>query len=172
MLPPSSGTPHHTGPVVFNAKDLNQYDFPSSDDEPFSQVPARLSKCAHSCKAKHVTQIKLGTFSSEEFFAQHFFFPVVWLFAWCHWVISSLHGFEMVLLLLFFFFLRSGSSCYAAIRFISYKAKRTGKVFTQQEELGGLSVLSFYFLFFHFLPLPENWSDSRKCFSGCILFGA
>ncbi|MEQ2203440.1 hypothetical protein XENOCAPTIV_030066 [Xenoophorus captivus] len=38
MLPLSSGTPHHAGPVVFNAKDLNQYDFPSSDDEPFSQV--------------------------------------------------------------------------------------------------------------------------------------
>ncbi|XP_041804753.1 enhancer of polycomb homolog 1-like isoform X2 [Chelmon rostratus] len=38
VLPLSSGTPHHPGPVVFNAKDLNQYDFPSSDDEPFSQL--------------------------------------------------------------------------------------------------------------------------------------
>lgn len=28
----------HSGPAVFNTKDLNQYDFPSSDDEPFSQV--------------------------------------------------------------------------------------------------------------------------------------
>ncbi|XP_067331242.1 enhancer of polycomb homolog 1-like isoform X2 [Channa argus] len=38
-LPPlSSGTPHHSGPVVFNAKDLNQYDFPSSDEEPLSQL--------------------------------------------------------------------------------------------------------------------------------------
>lgn len=40
VLPLSSGAPHHQGPVVFNAKDLNQYDFPSSDDEPFSQVAA------------------------------------------------------------------------------------------------------------------------------------
>lgn len=40
VLPLSSGAPHHQGPAVFNAKDLNQYDFPSSDDEPFSQVPA------------------------------------------------------------------------------------------------------------------------------------
>lgn len=44
VLPLSSGGPHHhhhhhQGPAVFNAKDLNQYDFPSSDDEPFSQVP-------------------------------------------------------------------------------------------------------------------------------------
>ncbi|XP_073711782.1 enhancer of polycomb homolog 1b isoform X2 [Misgurnus anguillicaudatus] len=28
----------HSGPSVFNTKDLNQYDFPSSDDEPFSQM--------------------------------------------------------------------------------------------------------------------------------------
>lgn len=40
VLPLSSGASHHQGPAVFNAKDLNQYDFPSSDDEPFSQVPA------------------------------------------------------------------------------------------------------------------------------------
>uniref|UniRef100_I3KCN3 Enhancer of polycomb homolog n=1 Tax=Oreochromis niloticus TaxID=8128 RepID=I3KCN3_ORENI len=44
VLPPSSGTPHHTGPVVFNAKDLNQYDFPSSDDEPFSQLHSGSSE--------------------------------------------------------------------------------------------------------------------------------
>lgn len=30
--------PQHSGPSVFNPKDLNQYDFPSSDEEPFSQV--------------------------------------------------------------------------------------------------------------------------------------
>ncbi|XP_051264528.1 enhancer of polycomb homolog 1 isoform X3 [Dicentrarchus labrax] len=42
VLPLSSGIPHHAGPVVFNAKDLNQYDFPSSDDEPFSQVQTQL----------------------------------------------------------------------------------------------------------------------------------
>uniref|UniRef100_A0A8C2JQY2 Enhancer of polycomb homolog n=1 Tax=Cyprinus carpio TaxID=7962 RepID=A0A8C2JQY2_CYPCA len=28
----------HSGPAVFNTKDLNQYDFPSSDDEPYSQM--------------------------------------------------------------------------------------------------------------------------------------
>ncbi|XP_054027176.1 enhancer of polycomb homolog 1 isoform X7 [Melanerpes formicivorus] len=42
VLPSSAAaTPQQTGPAalpVFNAKDLNQYDFPSSDDEPFSQV--------------------------------------------------------------------------------------------------------------------------------------
>ncbi|XP_031726548.1 enhancer of polycomb homolog 1-like isoform X3 [Anarrhichthys ocellatus] len=43
-LPLSSGAPHHPGPVVFNAKDLNQYDFPSSDDEPFSQLHSGSSE--------------------------------------------------------------------------------------------------------------------------------
>jgi len=36
-IPPLSA-PQHSGPSVFNPKDLNQYDFPSSDEEPFSQV--------------------------------------------------------------------------------------------------------------------------------------
>ena len=50
-LPLSSGAPHHPGPVVFNAKDLNQYDFPSSDDEPFSQVHApKQAKCTEPSK--------------------------------------------------------------------------------------------------------------------------
>uniref|UniRef100_A0A3Q3BRV1 Enhancer of polycomb homolog n=1 Tax=Kryptolebias marmoratus TaxID=37003 RepID=A0A3Q3BRV1_KRYMA len=44
VLPLSSGAPHHSGPVVFNAKDLNQYDFPSSDDEPFSQLHSGSSE--------------------------------------------------------------------------------------------------------------------------------
>ncbi|XP_008300438.1 enhancer of polycomb homolog 1-like isoform X3 [Stegastes partitus] len=44
VLPLSSGAPHHPGPVVFNAKDLNQYDFPSSDDEPFSQLHSGSSE--------------------------------------------------------------------------------------------------------------------------------
>ncbi|XP_074544758.1 enhancer of polycomb homolog 1-like isoform X1 [Halichoeres trimaculatus] len=44
VLPLSSGAPHHQGPVVFNAKDLNQYDFPSSDDEPFSQLHSGSSE--------------------------------------------------------------------------------------------------------------------------------
>uniref|UniRef100_A0A3Q4B9Z5 Enhancer of polycomb homolog n=1 Tax=Mola mola TaxID=94237 RepID=A0A3Q4B9Z5_MOLML len=44
VLPLSSGALHHTGPVVFNAKDLNQYDFPSSDDEPFSQLHSGSSE--------------------------------------------------------------------------------------------------------------------------------
>ncbi|XP_056277322.1 enhancer of polycomb homolog 1-like isoform X2 [Pseudoliparis swirei] len=43
-LPLSSGPAHHPGPVVFNAKDLNQYDFPSSDDEPFSQLHSGSSE--------------------------------------------------------------------------------------------------------------------------------
>ncbi|XP_044224833.1 enhancer of polycomb homolog 1-like isoform X2 [Thunnus albacares] len=44
VLPLSSGTPHHPGPVVFNAKDLNQYDFPSSDDEPLPQLHSGSSE--------------------------------------------------------------------------------------------------------------------------------
>ncbi|XP_072296637.1 enhancer of polycomb homolog 1-like [Eucyclogobius newberryi] len=35
-LPLSAGGAHHAS--LFNAKDLNQYDFPSSDDEPYSQM--------------------------------------------------------------------------------------------------------------------------------------
>lgn len=42
VLPSSAAAaPQQTNPAalpVFNAKDLNQYDFPSSDDEPLSQV--------------------------------------------------------------------------------------------------------------------------------------
>ncbi|KAG9355187.1 hypothetical protein JZ751_000025 [Albula glossodonta] len=34
VLPLSASAPQQSGPSVFNAKDLNQYDFPSSDDEP------------------------------------------------------------------------------------------------------------------------------------------
>lgn len=41
-IPPLS-TPQHSGPSVFNPKDLNQYDFPSSDEEPYSQVSPLLS---------------------------------------------------------------------------------------------------------------------------------
>ncbi|XP_061695941.1 enhancer of polycomb homolog 1b isoform X2 [Syngnathoides biaculeatus] len=33
-LPLLAGAAHHQGPAIFNAKDLNQYDFPSSDEEP------------------------------------------------------------------------------------------------------------------------------------------
>ncbi|KAM9322555.1 enhancer of polycomb homolog 1-like isoform 2-T2 [Pholidichthys leucotaenia] len=44
VLPFSSGAPYHSGPVVFNAKDLNQYDFPSSDDEPFPQLHSGSSE--------------------------------------------------------------------------------------------------------------------------------
>ncbi|KAM9844375.1 enhancer of polycomb homolog 1-like isoform 2-T2 [Aulostomus maculatus] len=43
-LPLSSGIPHHQGPAVFNAKDLNQYDFPSSDEEPLSQLHSGSSE--------------------------------------------------------------------------------------------------------------------------------
>ncbi|XP_006158344.1 enhancer of polycomb homolog 1 isoform X1 [Tupaia chinensis] len=41
VLPSSAAAPQQTSPAalpVFNAKDLNQYDFPSSDEEPLSQV--------------------------------------------------------------------------------------------------------------------------------------
>uniref|UniRef100_A0A8C3L5U3 Enhancer of polycomb homolog n=1 Tax=Chrysolophus pictus TaxID=9089 RepID=A0A8C3L5U3_CHRPC len=41
VLPSSAATPQQTSPAalpVFNAKDMNQYDFPSSDEEPLSQV--------------------------------------------------------------------------------------------------------------------------------------
>ncbi|KAJ8268698.1 hypothetical protein COCON_G00138700 [Conger conger] len=37
VLPLSASTPN-SGPSIFNAKDLNQYDFPSSDDEPQSRL--------------------------------------------------------------------------------------------------------------------------------------
>ncbi|KAG7273308.1 hypothetical protein CRUP_014418 [Coryphaenoides rupestris] len=35
---------HHPGPALFNAKDLNQYDFPSSDDEPYAQLHSGSSE--------------------------------------------------------------------------------------------------------------------------------
>ncbi|KAM8882047.1 enhancer of polycomb homolog 1-like isoform 1-T1 [Synchiropus picturatus] len=35
---PHLSAPLHSGPSVFNPKDLNQYDFPSSDEEPYSQI--------------------------------------------------------------------------------------------------------------------------------------
>ncbi|XP_034038716.1 enhancer of polycomb homolog 1b isoform X2 [Thalassophryne amazonica] len=44
VLPLSSGILHHSGPAVFNAKDLNQYDFPSSDEEPYSQLHSGSSE--------------------------------------------------------------------------------------------------------------------------------
>ncbi|XP_074549559.1 enhancer of polycomb homolog 1 isoform X2 [Halichoeres trimaculatus] len=42
-IPPLSAT-QHSGPSVFNPKDLNQYDFPSSDEEPFSQIHSGSSE--------------------------------------------------------------------------------------------------------------------------------
>ncbi|KAK5600737.1 Glycosyltransferase 64 protein C4 [Crenichthys baileyi] len=42
MAPMSA--PQHSGPSVFNPKDLNQYDFPSSDEEPFSQIHSGSSE--------------------------------------------------------------------------------------------------------------------------------
>lgn len=41
VLAPSAAAPQQASPAalpVFSAKDLNQYDFPSSDEEPLSQV--------------------------------------------------------------------------------------------------------------------------------------
>ncbi|XP_059182761.1 enhancer of polycomb homolog 1-like isoform X1 [Centropristis striata] len=42
-IPPLSA-PQHSGPSVFNPKDLNQYDFPSSDEEPYSQIHSGSSE--------------------------------------------------------------------------------------------------------------------------------
>ncbi|XP_039609763.1 enhancer of polycomb homolog 1 isoform X1 [Polypterus senegalus] len=48
VLPlPTAAAPQQTSPAalpVYNAKDLNQYDFPSSDDEPFSQIHSGSSE--------------------------------------------------------------------------------------------------------------------------------
>ncbi|XP_008333219.1 enhancer of polycomb homolog 1-like isoform X2 [Cynoglossus semilaevis] len=43
-LPLLSVAAHRGSPVVFNTKDLNQYDFPSSDDEPYSQLHSGSSE--------------------------------------------------------------------------------------------------------------------------------
>ncbi|KAI1891395.1 hypothetical protein AGOR_G00143380 [Albula goreensis] len=40
----SSVAPQQSGPSVFNPKDINQYDFPSSDDEPFPQIHSGSSE--------------------------------------------------------------------------------------------------------------------------------
>uniref|UniRef100_A0A3P8UD28 Enhancer of polycomb homolog n=1 Tax=Cynoglossus semilaevis TaxID=244447 RepID=A0A3P8UD28_CYNSE len=42
-IPPLSA-PQHSEPLVFNPKDLNQYDFPSSDEEPYSQIHSGSSE--------------------------------------------------------------------------------------------------------------------------------
>uniref|UniRef100_A0A8C9V677 Enhancer of polycomb homolog n=1 Tax=Scleropages formosus TaxID=113540 RepID=A0A8C9V677_SCLFO len=44
VLQPSASAPQQSSPPVFNAKDLNQYDFPSSDDEGFSQIHSGSSE--------------------------------------------------------------------------------------------------------------------------------
>ncbi|XP_038654198.1 enhancer of polycomb homolog 1-like isoform X2 [Scyliorhinus canicula] len=47
VLQPTAAAPQQTSPAalpVFNAKDINQYDFPSSDEEPFSQVHSASSE--------------------------------------------------------------------------------------------------------------------------------
>jgi enhancer of polycomb-like protein len=48
VLPPSAAAPQQQSPAAlpgFSAKDLNQYDFPSSDEEPLSQVNRRPAIC-------------------------------------------------------------------------------------------------------------------------------
>ncbi|XP_003968226.2 enhancer of polycomb homolog 1-like isoform X1 [Takifugu rubripes] len=42
-IPPLSA-PQHSGPSIFSLKDLNQYDFPSSDEEPLSQIHSGSSE--------------------------------------------------------------------------------------------------------------------------------
>uniref|UniRef100_A0A674B2L7 Enhancer of polycomb homolog n=1 Tax=Salmo trutta TaxID=8032 RepID=A0A674B2L7_SALTR len=44
VLPLSAAALHHSGPSVFNAKDVHQYDFPSSDDELRSQMHSGSSE--------------------------------------------------------------------------------------------------------------------------------
>ncbi|XP_043546540.1 enhancer of polycomb homolog 1-like isoform X1 [Chiloscyllium plagiosum] len=47
VLQPTAAAPQQTSPAAlpaFNAKDINQYDFPSSDEEPFSQVHSASSE--------------------------------------------------------------------------------------------------------------------------------
>uniref|UniRef100_A0A4W3HX99 Enhancer of polycomb homolog n=1 Tax=Callorhinchus milii TaxID=7868 RepID=A0A4W3HX99_CALMI len=47
VLQPTAAAPQQTSPAalpVFNVKDMNQYDFPSSDEEPFSQVHSASSE--------------------------------------------------------------------------------------------------------------------------------
>ncbi|KAJ8011903.1 hypothetical protein DPEC_G00063140 [Dallia pectoralis] len=44
VLPLSDAAPHHPGTAVFNAKDVHQYDFPSSDDERHSQINSGSSE--------------------------------------------------------------------------------------------------------------------------------
>ncbi|KAK6302583.1 hypothetical protein J4Q44_G00269380 [Coregonus suidteri] len=44
VLPLSAAAPNHFGPSVFNAKDVHQYDFPSSDDELHSQMHSGSSE--------------------------------------------------------------------------------------------------------------------------------
>eukprot|EP00063_Salmo_salar_P071436 XP_014046271.1 PREDICTED: enhancer of polycomb homolog 1-like isoform X2 [Salmo salar] len=44
VLPLSAAAPHYSGPSVFNAKDVHQYDFPSSDDELHSQMHSGSSE--------------------------------------------------------------------------------------------------------------------------------
>ncbi|XP_012679609.2 enhancer of polycomb homolog 1 isoform X1 [Clupea harengus] len=41
---PPLSAPQHSGPALFNPKDLNQYDFPSSDDEPYTQIHSGSSE--------------------------------------------------------------------------------------------------------------------------------
>lgn len=65
------------------------------------------------------------------------------------------------IIIIYLFSLQSGSSCYAAIRFISYKAKRTGKVFTQQEELGGAAPVCIRLLFSFFSFSSSTWKLIR-----------
>ncbi|KAG5268261.1 hypothetical protein AALO_G00210540 [Alosa alosa] len=42
--PPALSASQHSGPAIFNPKDLNQYDFPSSDDEPYTQIHSGSSE--------------------------------------------------------------------------------------------------------------------------------
>uniref|UniRef100_A0A8C2A4Y2 Enhancer of polycomb homolog n=1 Tax=Cyprinus carpio TaxID=7962 RepID=A0A8C2A4Y2_CYPCA len=68
----------HSGPSLFNPKDLNQYDFPSSDDEPFSQVDTQsicLTGYNHYLKAKCLITLAPKLFNLNGLFIDCKLFP-------------------------------------------------------------------------------------------------
>lgn len=84
VLPSSAAaTPQQTSPAalpVFNAKDLNQYDFPSSDDEPLSQVGTSSVLCCSLGKSRNKTQEFSNTFPHTPLSPHPLFKGFVWFF--------------------------------------------------------------------------------------------
>lgn len=79
--------PQHSGPSVFNPKDLNQYDFPSSDEEPFSQV-FKTVKYSLYLALKNKINKKLWLFSYKQFLFMLF---LVWnITIWSIFLVTDL----------------------------------------------------------------------------------